>query len=301
MAKIEIRKRSSEDIACWKINEANITPNSEIETAGGVTVFLRVNGEMGVHSNGTATVYSILNPGKKTKLFGGNKAYEKVELYAIDQSSEFNAEWGLAGDMAIPCVDKELGVDCTAVAFGNYYYKIENYANFINALPFNKKGEISRSEIREFLRNETAGVIKAYLASQITGKDIKSCQADLADYCEELKEKINRQLYSKGLTVYTFVISKLGYDPSHEAVRKTFDGTKLGVKLNKIENVGRMDDIAVERARADIALDFIKAEKGGNNNAETKEATPAYVYCSRCGEKNEGANYCKKCGEKLNK
>lgn len=303
MNKIQIQKRSAEEVACWRVDAEGVCPNTKIETDGGITVVVRVDGKIGIQMKSEATVLSLIEPGKNTKLFGGNKPYDKVEIFAIDQSSEFNAEWGLAGDLAIPCIDKEFGVDAKAVAFGDYFYKIENYNTFINSLPFNKKGEITRDGVREFLRGESSGIIKAYLSGELMGKDIRSCQAKLADYCEDLKENINRKLYTKGVTVYNFVISKLSYEPQHEAKRKALGDAKINVAINHVGNTGKLDDLDVVRKAADIDIDYIRANKAPAEPIDRAPKAPAsaeYVYCSRCGERNvKGTNYCGKCGEKL--
>lgn len=308
MNKIQVAKRNNEEVACWRVDAQSVTPNTQIETDGTITVLVKANGKYGIQMRPSATVISLLEPGKNSKVFGGNKPYDNVEIFAIDQSSEFSAEWGLAGDEAIPCVDKEFGVDAKAVAFGNYFYKIENYNNFINVLPFNRKGEITRDEVREFLRAETAGIIKAYLSSEIAGKDLRTCQANIADYCEELKERINKKLYTKGITVYNFVVTQLAYEPLHEAKRRVMGDAKMSVAINHVGNKGRLDDLTVSRAKADIDIDYIKAlnngegkEKISKDNKE-KPAATEYVYCSRCGERNVATNnYCQKCGEKLRK
>ena len=302
MNKIQITKKNAKDVACWRVDAKEVTPNTQIETDGKLTVVVRAGEKFGVQFKPVATVYSLLEPGKTTKMFGGNKPYDKIEIYAVDQSSEFNAEWGLAGEQAIPCVDKEFGIDTKAVAFGNYFYKIENYNHFISVLPFDAKGEITREVVREFLRAETSGIIKGYLSAEISGKDLRACQGNLAQYSEELKEKLNRKLYSKGITLYNFVITKLSYEPQHEAKRKMLGDVKMNVVINHVGNKGRLDDLEVDRKQADIDIDYIKALK---TPQEEKQAAPQaaareFVFCSRCGEKNVATNnYCNRCGEKL--
>ncbi len=153
---IEIRKRSSEEVACWKVDAAKLTPNTVIELESGLMAMLKVDGVLKMLSRSKATVFSVFNPGKEKKMLGGNKPYDKAEIVALDLSSEFTAEWGLAGEMAVPCFDKELNIPATAVAFGEYAYKIENQYDFLNAFSFDEEGEIKRESIREFLRTETA-------------------------------------------------------------------------------------------------------------------------------------------------
>jgi membrane protease subunit (stomatin/prohibitin family) len=298
MSTIEINKRSSEEIACWKVEVGELTPNTQIVVQQGVTAVIKINGQTKLLVGGSALANSLMNPGKGAKLFGGNKPYESVEIFAIDQSSEFFAEWGLAGNMAIPCYDAENDVHASAVAFGEYRYKIDNFVNFIGSMTFDKDNTITRSEIREFLRATSAGVIKSYLSAALAEMSVRECQANVGEIATDIKEAINKALDAKGLTVYEFVILKISYDKAHEAVLGVIDGAKLGVKVKKIENDGRLDDVKVDKAASEVEIGLIMANKGAAP-AEPKEKE--YVFCSRCGHKNELGNYCSKCGEKLNK
>ena len=300
MSIIEINKRSSEEIACWKLDAVEVTPNTTITVQQGITAVIKIDGVTKLLVGGSKLVNSLLNPGKGAKLFGGNKPYGSVEIYAIDQTSEFFAEWGLAGNMAIPCYDEENDVHATAVAFGEYHYKIDNFVNFIGSMSFDKNNEITRSEIREFLRATSAGVIKSYLSAALAEASLRECQANVGEIARDIKDAINKALDAKGLTVYDFVILKLSYDKAHEAALGVIDGVKLGVKVKKIGNEGRLDDVKVDKAASEVEIGLILANKGAAPAQEAPKEKEI-IFCSRCGHKNEGGNYCAKCGEKLKK
>ena len=303
---IEIKKRSSEEVACWKVHVDELTPNTMITCEPGVTALLKIDGQTKLlaGNEGGKLANSLMNPGKGAKLIGGNKAYDSVEIYAIDQSTEFFAEWGLAGNMAIPAYDPDNDVDCNVVAFGEYFYKVGNFASFIGTFPF-EGGVVTRDAIREFLRAETAGIIKSYLTGKLSAFGLRACQTRLTDMNESIRDAINKHLDSKGLTVYNFVILKLSYDPKHEAALKAIKDAKLDVKVKQITNVGRKDDISVRKDDVDVDISLIKAKgdaargtNSNNNNNNNNEGN--VIFCSRCGERNVNSNYCCKCGEKLN-
>ncbi|NCA92881.1 zinc-ribbon domain-containing protein [bacterium] len=304
--KLEIKKRSSEEIVCWHVEGEEITPNTVLESGAGITLLVKAEGKTKVCMKNSTTVYALFNPGKETKLLGGNKPYGDCQIYAIDQTSEFCAEWGLAGADAIPCTDSEYGVDCTAVAFGKYFYKIDNFYNFTNALSCENSGKITRDDVREFLRAETSGVIKGYLSGELAAKGVKACHASISRYAEELTEEINRKLENKGITVYSFVILQLDYDARYKAQRGAINDTKMFVNLKKTANDGSRDDIEVEALKASNvvipvvrAINDVEKNKKLDGNVNTDEG---FVFCSRCGEKNsKKSNYCQKCGEKLHK
>ena len=313
MTKIEIKKRKSEEVVCWRVDATGAMPNTVIETDGNITVLIRVDGEMRVQMGGTATIYSHFAPGKKNKLIGGKKPYEKIEIYALDQTSEFLAEWGLAGDTALPCHDRELDVDCNAVAFGTYAYRVENFVNFINASAASEREEITRDDLREMLRAEVAAVAKSCLTQKLAIGDIRACSMHLAEFADEIQEAVNQRMDAKGLTVYNFVIEKLDYDAQHKQVKGVFTGAELDVKLGRIRNEGARDALDVEGIATEIGNTRIRAIKGTDAvaaGARTDAALPrgerggqlppaTTRICPRCGEKNTDSNYCKKCGEKL--
>jgi hypothetical protein len=169
-------------------------------------------------------------------------------------------------------------------------------------------GVITREAIREFLRAETAGIIKSYLSGKLTAFGLRVCQTKLSDIQSALTDHINKSLDSKGLTLYNLVILKLSYDPKHEAALKAIKDAKLDVKVKQITNVGRKDDISVRKDDVDVDISLIKAKgdasrgtsNNNNNNNNSNNNEGHVVFCSRCGERNVNSNYCCKCGEKLN-
>jgi hypothetical protein len=307
MNTIEIKKRNSEEVACWRVNAENVTPNTLVCVDQGLTAMITIDGVTKIQMGGSSTVHGLLNPGKKNKWFGGDKPYNKVVIYAVDQASEYAAEWGLAGPSAIPCRDEEYNVDCTAIAVGEYYYKIADFVNFFNTIPMDGNEQITRDSIREYLRGETMGIIKSYLSSKLNQLGLPGCQAKLYEFSEDLKEEINRHLRNKGLSVYNFSIAKFSYDLNHNAARKNIDGAKLEVVKKKIVNDGRLDDVTVDKAKRELDVDYIKAMKGKfdedapRRRRDDDDDDGVFIICPRCGEKNNKSNYCKKCGEKLRK
>ena len=310
MEKLIIKKKN--EIACWKVDCEGICPNTVIETDPGITLLVNVEGQSKMSAKTSIVANSLINPGKNAKLFGGKKPYTSCEIFAVDISTEFKSEWGLAGPAAIPCYDAELEVDAKAVCFGEYFYNVDDFFSFVKALPLGDKTEISRDDVREFFRSQTTGLAKSFLMSKLAGRDIRECQARLADYSEDIKEELNKHFDSKGITIHSFIVSSLDFEPSHKVNREKLKEAKIGVKIKGVENEGRRDDISVDKAQSEIDIAMIRAEKGTDVYIENGHKCDSdcnhgknsgkRVFCSRCGEANEGnVNYCFKCGEKLNK
>ncbi len=295
---IEIRKRNSEEVACWRVDASRLTPNTVIELESGLMVMLKVDGVQKMLSRGKSTVFGVFNPGKEKKLIGGNKVYEKAEIVALDLSSEFTAEWGLAGEMAVPCFDKELNIPATAVAFGEYAYKIENQYDFLNAFSFDDEGEIKRDSIREFLRTETASIAKAQLSAALSGCDIRDCQAKLPESASKIREALNRRLINKGIVVHSFVISQLRYAKDHQLKRVDLENANVEYATKAAINRGRLDDVNVDSAAADVDVKLIDAIGRANNGGGKGDKVKV---CPRCKEPNPvNANYCHKCNFEFN-
>ncbi len=299
LTEIVVKRRAGEGVACWLVPCEGLAPNTVLRPESGVTLLVTCDGTSRIGKAGK-TVFSLFNPGKNSKLIGGFKPYEKSEIFAIDQSSQFNAEWGLGGEMAIPCIDREIGVDCKAVAFGNYYYKIEDSLSFRHALELDSRGVITRDAIREFLRSETTGIIRSYLMPLIGGKDWRAWPLDHIGLVGDLKKQINKQLDSKGLEVTNFTISKLSYDPKHQEVRERVGAAKVELYIKQIENTGRQDDANTDGTYVDrVVVPILNAQNGvGSGKQETP--APKTVRCPRCHTENpREALYCSRCGEKL--
>ena len=300
MEKLVVKKRAAEEMACWKVSAEGVCPNTIVEMDRGLTLLLTIDGKNLMTAKNSFVVNSLLNPGKSAKLFGGKKPYASCEIYAIDISSEFKSEWGLAGPTAIPCYDAEFEVEAKAVCFGEYYYNIDDFYAFTSALSLGEKNEISRNDVREFLRAQTAAVAKSFLTSKIAGKDIKECQGKLSEYSSDILDQLNKNFDSKGITVHSFIVASLDFEPAHKVYREKLKETKIGVKIKSVENEGRRDDISVDKEKSEIDIGIIKAING--TDGEASKSSGKKTRCPRCGEENEsGVNYCSRCGEKLTK
>lgn len=297
---IEIKNRSNEEIECWKV-DVKLTPNTVIETDGKVTVLVKVDGEKRVSMKPSTTVYGLFNPGKTNKMFGGNKEYEKSEMYVVDQSSNYVAEWALVEPNALVTIDPDFDVEAKVFATGTYCYKIDNFFAFVSALPFDENGEVSRDAVREYLRKENVGVIKKVLGPILMRSNLNDCLASIDMHIETIKEEINKQMIAKGIEVSSFTVNQIKYTKEHEKYREELKKAKVDNVIGAVKNDGRRDDISVDKEQA--LVDNIRRSgvvKEGDKPKE-KEEEKAWIVCPRCGEKNQGVNYCGKCGEKLTK
>ncbi len=321
MSTVSILKRNSEDVACWRVSFDALTPNTVIDNASRLALIVKVNGQSKFSAQSSFTVHSLFHPGKDTKLLGGNKPYDSAEIIAIDFDSEFSAEWGVAGPNAIPTYDRENDAECKVIAFGAYFYKIDDYYSFFLSVPMSKDGKITRDDIREYMRAETTGIIKAHLTDALSIDDLKFCQKRLEQYSKDIVRKLNERLTNRGITVYNFVIHKMSYDKAYEEKRNLISEAKMEAKLNSIGNEMRLDDLRVEKAKADLEISYMKAanELTAPQAPEPapapipeptpapapapapapKQEEPATIYCPRCGTSNQDALYCRKCGERL--
>ena len=296
MEKLEIRKRDG--LACWKIDGKDVCPNTLIEADAGLTMLIHVEGQDKLTTKRSFTINSLLNPGHNTKLFGGKKPYGSCEIRVIDVSSDFKVEWALAGDNALACKDEEFDVDAKAVCFGEYVFAINDFFSFSRWIPMGDRDELSRGDLREFLRAQTADVAKTHIAPVITARGMVGVQAKLSEISENVREEIDRKFAPKGLEVSSFIITKLDFEPAHLINREALKRAKVAVKVNAVVNEGRRDDISVNKAQSEVDIGYINALKGEKKSEESE----VKVFCSRCGELNNSKdNYCYKCGEALHK
>ena len=304
MERLVVKKR--DNIACWKVDAEGVYPNTVIELASGVTLLIKAEGKSVVCAKSDVTLVSLLTPGKKTKLIGGKTPYEHCEIYAVDTSSDFKSEWGLAAGNAISCKDPEFDVDAKAISRGIYHYTISDYFAFISGFSFDNVAEYSREKVRDKFRDRTVYIVAPYLSSKVSQFGVEHANNHRGEYIEDVKYLLNRDLAASGVQVAAFGIETIDYEPAHKVHREALKKAKIGVAIKGVINDGRRDDISVEKDASEIDIGIINALKGngGNNsgNSKSEDKPSKKVTCSRCGEENDAKdNYCAKCGEKLHK
>lgn len=308
---LEINGRGDE-IVSWRVDTEDVTPNTTLAPGKGIMLLVKVDGVNKTKSGTPITMYGLFHPGKNNKLIGGNKPYEKCEIVAIDQSKEFSAEWGLGGADAISCNDPLLGIPSELVAFGKYYYKIENYYDFVNA--FNvENGVLTRSKVREVLRDKTSNLFKGVLAPELAD-GIEKAYARLKDINKRLTKELNNLLNSMGLTVETVMVQRIDFSPEFKLIHTEFNYTIIDNRLKAIRNEGKRDDISVDASFVDsVAVPLIDAQNGTVNQPRQyradrdsrsdradRDGKDDFIYCSKCGAKlHAGDRFCKKCGNRV--
>ena len=333
---ITIRKKGVE-VAAWRFNALDATPATKIDVDDGLVALVNIEnaGAKLLFGPRSVTLYSILNPGKDAPFFGKNKVYDSVEIVVIDQSGKFNAEWGFGGVNGVTYYDDRVDIEreCKLSGFGNYFYKVEEYYNFMSMADFDENGIVSRESIREFLRDEASGIIKSYITSALAKVSLEQFNMELTTHSEAVKNMINEKLRPNGIDVYNFVIGKLGYPPEHQAIVDKLNAAKddmrakqrelevatIDTEITKKKNEGALSDVAVEEAiheigRKDMTTEgdvktkiihgYPKAEKPVKEKEEPKKEAPKKktIECRRCRTENDAdAVHCKKCGDFLTK
>ena len=312
---IEIKKKTigSEAVTCWKVPAIDVTPNTVIAADAGITVIVKINGKSCLAIGGVPTIVnSLLNPGKGNKIFGGNKAYEKVEIYAVDQASSFQAEWALAGANAMPYQDPDYDVAATVIARGVYEYTIDNFLNFTSTMAF-QDGVITRSAVREYLRAKMESITKPLFAAKLSEVGLAGTQAETAKIAKKVTAQLNDALDANGITVTLFGIQEVNYAPTHMNKRRELDEIKMGNAAQTLLNSRDLGKIGVKDADSDVYLKVRKGEAEadaiakGYNRPAAKEDKPAkadkptekVIFCPQCGKKNENAKFCSGCGARL--
>ena len=297
-----IKKRS--DVTCWKVDTDGVCPNTVITLDDGITLIIKLDAESTVCARSGVVLYSLFNPGKKFKLFGGQKPYENCEIYAVDTANDFSCEWALAGAAALACTDPEFGVDAKAIARGVYQHRIRDYLQFVRNFSFDISSDVTREDVREYFRDVAAKTASTYLAPKVFSLGVNGVQMHTAEYTEDLKYILNRNLAEKGVEIVSFAIDAIDYEPSHKEHREELKQAKIDVTIKSVVNDGRRDDISVDKDASEVGIGIIHALNGTRVAKEKKADTAekAKTVCPRCAEPNDAdANYCIRCGEKLGK
>lgn len=308
MDELKIEKHVNDDMVAWRISCEGIAPNTVLKPDDGIMLVVKLNGQKQTLAGRYSTVYALYDP-RDRKLFGGKKPYspKDIEIYAVDQRSKFEAEWGLAGNNALKCKDAEFDVDCAAIATGKYSYVINNFVTFIDNMEFDGNGKIKRDFIREKLRSEVTAIIRDELNELVLQYGLNEAQSKLNECARRIGKQLNEKLQKYGIEVDSFNIKSLDYSPEHMCNRERLKNAKVNTVITKIDNEAKASTLQLEREKADIELPRAIVEHGDSkliyNYGENRLVNEVNnVYCGNCGAKNsKNSNFCNKCGKPLKK
>ncbi|MDF2936987.1 MAG: hypothetical protein K0Q90_2360 [Paenibacillaceae bacterium] len=313
-----------EDMIFWKWSNREIKKGSKLIIRPGQDAIFFHNGKIeGIFQNeGEYNIESQIIPFLSTLKgfkFGFNSGM-RVEVLFVN-TKEFTVRWGTQNPILLPAPNLPGGLPIRAN--GTFNFKVNDYVALIDRI-----AGVKDSYLVEEVKLRITSVLDQLLMKWISkeGKDMFNLQANAFDIARGIREDLDMQVLSTGLTVTGFQVMSFNYPQQvQDMINKTASHEMIG-NVGKYQQISMTDGMASGNvkgggAAADMAgmmmgmnvakemmknMDAQNQKAGGSPQGSPNGAQAAGEdsgkkpnFCPNCGAKNEGAKFCPNCGQKL--
>ncbi|GGG11421.1 SPFH domain-containing protein [Paenibacillus aceti] len=313
-----------DDMIFWKWSNREIKKGSKLIIRSGQDAIFLNNGKIeGIfQEDGEYNIESEIIPFLSTLKgfkFGFNSGM-RVEVLFVN-TKEFIVKWGTQNPILIPTPQLPGGMPIRAN--GTFNFKVSDYVTLIDRI-----AGIKESYLIEDVKIRITSVLDQLLMKWITreGKDIFNLQANAFDISKGIREDLDMEILSSGMTIIGFQIMSFNYPQEiQDMITKTASHGMIGdlqkyqqvsitdaMASGKLQGSGTASDMAGMMMGMNLANEMMKnmnqgqsSQSGaGGGQAQSANSSSAQGgtkpnFCPNCGAKNEGANFCPNCGQKL--
>lgn len=313
-----------DDMIFWKWSNREIKKGSKLIIRSGQDAIFLNNGKIeGIfQEDGEYNIESEIIPFLSTLKgfkFGFNSGM-RVEVLFVN-TKEFIVKWGTQNPILIPTPQLPGGMPIRAN--GTFNFKVSDYVTLIDRI-----AGIKESYLIEDVKIRITSVLDQLLMKWITreGKDIFNLQANAFDISKGIREDLDMEILSSGMTITGFQIMSFNYPQEiQDMITKTASHGMIGdlqkyqqvsitdaMASGKLQGSGTASDMAGMMMGMNLANEMMKnmnqgqsSQSGaGGGQAQSANSSSAQGgakpnFCPNCGAKNEGANFCPNCGQKL--
>jgi Putative virion core protein (lumpy skin disease virus) len=322
----------NEEMIFWKWSNREIKKGSRLIIKPGQDAIFLYNGKIeGIfQDDGDYDIESQIIPFLSTLKgfkFGFNSGIRAEVLFV--NTKEFIVKWGTKGPINIPTPQLPGGMPIRAN--GTFTFKVNDYVTLID-----KVAGVKASYEVEDVKQRITSILDQLLMKWISkeGKDMFNLQANAFDIAKGIKEDLDMQVISDGMTIMNFNIMSFNYPENiQKMIEKTASHSMIG-NLNTYQQVSMVDGIASGNVHGGgMASDMAGMMMGMNmanqmmnnmnqnqngsnsqsiNNNQTASSEPNSTvntnsntggvkpnFCPNCGQKTGGSNFCPNCGQKL--
>lgn len=314
-----------DDMIFWKWSNREIKKGSKLIIRSGQDAIFLNNGKIeGIfQEDGEYNIESEIIPFLSTLKgfkFGFNSGM-RVEVLFVN-TKEFIVKWGTQNPILIPTPQLPGGMPIRAN--GTFNFKVSDYVTLIDRI-----AGIKESYLIEDVKIRITSVLDQLLMKWITreGKDIFNLQANAFDISKGIREDLDMEILSSGMTITGFQIMSFNYPQEiQDMITKTASHGMIGdlqkyqqvsitdaMASGKLQGSGTASDMAGMMMGMNLANEMMKnmnqgqssqSGAGGGGQAQSTNSSPSQGgakpnFCPNCGAKNEGANFCPNCGQKL--
>ena len=308
-----------DDIIFWKWNNDEIKKGSRLVIRQGQDAIFLYNGKMeGVFTDeGSFDIESQIIPFLSTLKgfkFGFNSGIRAEVLFI--NTKEFTVKWGTKNPISIPAPGLNLPGGMPIRSFGTFNFKVADYICMID-----KIAGVKQQFMVEDVKERVIAVLDQLLMKRITkeGKDMFNLQSNAYDISRGIKEDLDMQLTSIGISVTDFAISSFSYPEEIQKMQtKAASQTMVG-DMGKYQQMAMADAMSNPHSgSASLGADMVNMQMGmmmgqkmvhdlenstannaSANNAQTSGSGVVPKFCPNCGTPTNGAKFCVECGNKL--
>jgi len=243
--------------------------------------------------------------------FGFNSGMRAEVLFV--NTKEFTVKWGTKNAINIPAAGLPGGMPIRAN--GTFNFKVNDYVALID-----KVAGVKDQYVVEDIKIRITSILDQLLMKWITkeGKDMFNLQANAFDIAKGIKEDLDMEIVSDGMTITGFNIMSFNYPKEiQDMITKNASHGMVG-DLNRYQQISMTDGMASGKmagggAASDMAgmmmgmnvANQMMNQMNQNQQAQTQtpQSTPQAGakpnFCPNCGTKTGEANFCPNCGQKL--
>ncbi|WP_182069168.1 SPFH domain-containing protein [Bacillus haynesii] len=243
--------------------------------------------------------------------FGFNSGMRAEVLFV--NTKEFTVKWGTKTAINIPAAGLPGGMPIRAN--GTFNFKVNDYVALID-----KIAGVKDHYVVEDIKIRITSILDQLLMKWITkeGKDMFNLQANAFDIAKGIKEDLDMEIISDGITITGFNIMSFNYPKEiQDMITKNASHGMVG-DLNRYQQISMTDGMASGKmtgggAASDMAgmmmgmnvANQMMNQMNQNQQAQTQTppSTPQAAakpnFCPNCGTKTGEANFCPNCGQKL--
>jgi membrane protease subunit (stomatin/prohibitin family) len=311
-----------DDVIFWKWTNREIKKDSRLIIKPGQDAIFMYNGAVeGIFTeSGSYTIDSQIIPFLSTLKgfkFGFNSGLRAEVLFV--NTKEFTCNWGTSSPIRLQAPGLPGGLPVRSN--GKFSFKVDDYNVLIE-----KVAGVKQQYTVEDIRARIRGVLDGLLMKWITkvGGDVFNLMANAVDIAKGIKEDLDMELLSIGITITDFRISEFTYP---ENIQKRADQaaeyTMIG-DMNRFQQVAMVDSMAKGGHGAtagsnatDMANTMVGMQMGmamasqmtgamnqmnnaaANTAAQNTAGGAIPKFCPECGSPTNGAKFCGNCGNKL--
>ncbi|MCY9373474.1 SPFH domain-containing protein [Bacillus haynesii] len=243
--------------------------------------------------------------------FGFNSGMRAEVLFV--NTKEFTVKWGTKNAINIPAAGLPGGMPIRAN--GTFNFKVNDYVALID-----KIAGVKDQYIVEDIKIRITSILDQLLMKWITkeGKDMFNLQANAFDIAKGIREDLDMEIISDGMTITGFNIMSFNYPKEiQDMITKNASHGMVG-DLNRYQQISMTDGMASGKmtgggAASDMAGMMMGMNVANqmmnqmNQNQQGQTQTPPSApqpaakpnFCPNCGTKTGEANFCPNCRQKL--